>query len=182
MISIKLIWSTDPNDYIGYKDNLIWSCKKDFNHFSSVTTGFKNNAIVMGRKTHESIGSILPNRLNIILTKDKSYQLNQNDPNITDACICHSIREVIEHCEQHNINILWVIGGKEIYEQFIELADEVVVTHYDQYTPLLKDLTQFTPDLSDFTEYLSDTYTDIDKQTGYKLTFTVSFKRRNLCV
>ena len=65
----KLIVAFDKKRGIG-KNNLIpWYLKEDLKHFAKLTIGNKNNAIVMGRKTYESIGKDLPNRYNIIISK-----------------------------------------------------------------------------------------------------------------
>jgi len=72
----------------------------------------------MGRKTFESIGKPLPNRLNIILTKDKSFQ--------KDGCLIYnSIDDVLPLFEKQN---LWVIGGGEIYRQFMDKSDKIELT------------------------------------------------------
>ena len=68
--------------------------------FRESTKGIGNNAIVMGRKTHESIGMILPKRVNIILTRNKEYESPVLDISKTNLIIKHDIDSVIEHCKK----------------------------------------------------------------------------------
>lgn len=173
--NIKMIWSTDPNGYIGDGNNLIFHSKEDLKLFKRLTTGNGNNAVVMGRRTFESLGSKpLPNRLNIVLSKDESFgfDLELGDM-LMDLHLSRSIRDVLLTCEEHNIEELWVIGGKEIYEQFIELSNELVITNFDQYGNIKPDRAiQFLPDLSQFELYHSETISDSH------LTGAISYWRR----
>lgn len=176
MLSIKLIWSTDPNGYIGYKDGLLFKCKKDLQMFKEITVGNYCNAVVMGRKTFESIGSKpLPDRLNIVLSKDENFEFNSElGDKLQELHLSRNIRSVIEVCEEHNIEHLWVIGGKEIYEQFIELADEIVVTYFNQYSLFdPEEYVQFLPDLSQFKEYFNEVYSDKDELSNKEVTFNI---------
>lgn len=184
MLSIKLIWSTDPNGYIGDGNNLIFHSKEDLKLFKRLTTGNGNNAVVMGRRTFESLGSKpLPNRLNIVLSKDESFGFDlELGDKLMDLHLSRSIRDVLLTCEQHNIEELWVIGGKEIYEQFIELANEVYVTHFNEYAEPSDNLIQFLPDLTQFREIVIldelDHCSDIDYKTNKPLTMFNRFLRR----
>lgn len=141
---VNMIWSTDPNGYIGTGTDLIFINQEDTKHFREVTTGSGNNAVVMGRRTYESIGNALPDRLNLVLTKNREYTSK-------DVIIAHSIIEVLNQCKEHNIEELWVVGGKEIYQQFIELAERLVITKWEQYALPYTKYIQYLPDLSDFT-------------------------------
>ena len=70
-MKISMIVAMDNDCGIGFDNKLPWSVKEDMKFFRESTKGMGNNAIVMGRKTHESIGMILPKRVNIILTRNK---------------------------------------------------------------------------------------------------------------
>lgn len=127
MIDIKMIWSTDPNGYIGHNNELLFKDKQDLANFKKLTIGEGFNCVVMGRKTFESIGSKpLPNRLNVVLTKDRNYYPDE------DVLILHSVREVLQYCEQEGFDTLWVIGGEKIYEQFLELSNDLYVSHFNE--------------------------------------------------
>lgn len=174
---IKMIWSTDPNEYIGTDKSLIHTCKHDLRNFKELTIGSGNNAIVMGRVTYESIGSKpLPNRLNIILSKNENFRFDlELGEQLMDCHLSRNILDVLNTCEEHNIDTLWVIGGKEIYEQFIELSSELVITNFDQYGNIEPEKAiQFLPDLSQFELYHSENIID-----NY-LTGSINYWRRVL--
>lgn len=117
---ISLIVACDLNHAIGYKNQLLVKLPNDMKHFRRLTEG---NICVMGRKTFESIGYPLPNRTNIILTRDRNYS--------TEGCYIYNSIEDILH-EYHNYgegkSNVYICGGSEIYEQFIPYADRIYIT------------------------------------------------------
>lgn len=133
-MKICMISAMDNAGGIGKNNRMPWSLKEDMTFFRKSTTGMGNNAIVMGRKTHESIGMFLPKRENIILTRKTTYQ----SPILKTAMVCltpvimHDIQSVIEYCNNKKIFTLWVIGGAEIYKLFMDVADELYLTKIDQ--------------------------------------------------
>jgi dihydrofolate reductase len=117
---IKLIVAMDPNQLIGKNNQLPWNIKEDLTHFKETTTG---HAIVMGRKTFESIGRPLPNRINYILTRDKSYKLDH-----ADVKVIYDINELLGQYKGSE-KTLFVIGGEQVYSLFLEHCDELIVSH-----------------------------------------------------
>lgn len=102
----------DKNRGIGYNNQLPWFIKEDLLHFYKLTTQ-KKSAIIMGRKTWESLPKKpLPKRLNIILSKQQPIQNN--------ATIFYfkSISDLLKHPWKNNMNF-FVIGGETIYQEFI---------------------------------------------------------------
>jgi len=111
---INIIVATSKNRVIGNNNSLIWSLPADLKRFKQITTG---NTVVMGRKTYESIGKPLPNRRNIIITRDTNY--------LVDNCeIVNSLEEALMLCN----NDCFIIGGGEIYKQSIDIADKIYLT------------------------------------------------------
>lgn len=107
------------NRVIGNKGRLPWKLTEDMRHFVKITTGFP---VVMGRKTFESIGKPLKNRTNIILTRNESYQ--------KEGCIIyHDIEKIVNDFGKEN---LMVIGGEELYRQFLPYAERIYLTFIDQ--------------------------------------------------
>jgi dihydrofolate reductase len=93
---------------------LIWKLSSDLKRFKELTTG---HPVVMGRKTYESIGKPLPNRRNIIITRNLEYEVN--------GC------EVVSSLEEALLltnNDCFIIGGGEIYKQSLEVADKIYLT------------------------------------------------------
>lgn len=104
------------NRVIGVNNTLPWHISEDLKHFKSLTTG---HTIIMGRKTYESIGRPLPNRRNIVISRntEASYE---------GAEVVHSIEDAFSICK--NDNEVFVIGGSNIYEQALSLVDYIYIT------------------------------------------------------
>jgi dihydrofolate reductase len=117
---IKLIVAHDSKNVIGYKNTIPWQNKEDLNLFKNIT---KNNTVVMGRKTWESLPfKPLKNRVNIIVT---SQPLAVDEENVA---FVKSIYEAIAH---HKVrNDIYIIGGASIYEQALQMdiVDEALVS------------------------------------------------------
>jgi dihydrofolate reductase len=115
---IKVIVATSKNRVIGNDNSLIWHLPADLKHFKKLTT---DNTIVMGRKTYESIGKPLPNRRNIIITRQENYN--------PDGCeVVNSLEESLLLCAED----CFIIGGGEIYKQSINIADKIYLTLVDE--------------------------------------------------
>ncbi|MGC7561299.1 dihydrofolate reductase [Pasteurella sp. PK-2025] len=143
MISIKLIWSTDLNGVIGSTDgSLVYHDSTDMKHFKKTTIGNGRNAIVMGRKTAESIGHILKGRRNIILSGAGTLS------NLSGfASYIPSPYHALRICEKDDYDELWVIGGAETYNLFLPFSEELIVTTF-HFKSEFKDPVIFKPDLS----------------------------------
>lgn len=113
----SIIVAKSSNNIIGLNNDLPWHIPEDLKHFRELTTQ-KNSAVVMGRKTYESIGKKLPNRKNIVITSKE----------LKEVTCCKTIKESIVLCESLNIENLFFIGGKSIYEEAINFCDEMFIT------------------------------------------------------
>lgn len=115
---IKLIVATDNKGGIGKDNQLLWHLPNDLKRFKFITN---NHVVIMGRKTFESIGKVLPNRTNVVITRNKDLVL--------DGCVmCSSLEEAIEKYANEDV---FVIGGGEIYKQALAHADVVYLTKVD---------------------------------------------------
>jgi dihydrofolate reductase len=113
---ISSIVAIDENNVIGKDNSLIWKLPRDMKHFKETTTG---HYIIMGRKTFESNGRPLPNRTNVIITKDKKYK--------AEGCvIVHSIEDALK--EAKNDSEAFIIGGGIIYELAMPFVDRIYLT------------------------------------------------------
>lgn len=102
------------NRVIGKNNSLIWNLPNDLKRFKQLTTG---SSVVMGRKTYESIGRPLPNRRNIVISRDQNLFI--------DGCdVVSSLSESLLLCN----NDCFIIGGGEIYKQTLPIADKIYVT------------------------------------------------------
>lgn len=94
---------------IGYKNQLLYRVKADMKHFRQTTTG---HIVLMGRKTHESVGRCLPNRINVVLTRNLLYK-----PLSPYVVVFHDVLGALEWCRTvHPDKTVFVVGGEGIYE------------------------------------------------------------------
>lgn len=117
-MTISLIAAASENNVIGRDNDLPWHLPKDLKFFRSKTSG---HPIIMGRKNYESIGRSLPNRLNIVITRQAGLEI--------EGCeVVGSLEEAIELGKQSDQDELFVIGGGQIYEAAMPLADRIYLT------------------------------------------------------
>ena len=135
---ISMIVAMGKNRVIGKDNQLIWRLKDDMKNFVRLTKG---NHILVGRKTFESFGKPLPNRTNLILTRNKDYHV---DGTVT----CLTVEQAIEVAKENKAKELVVCGGEEIYKMLLPKIDKLYLTVVDceldgdAYFPQI-DLTNF---------------------------------------
>ncbi|MEC8722200.1 MAG: dihydrofolate reductase [Candidatus Thermoplasmatota archaeon] len=123
-MKIKMILAMDENNTIGNDGDLPWKLKSDMKRFRELTTGDGFNAVVMGRKTWNSIPEKyrpLPDRLNIVMSRDSKLSLKGAEVALYDG-------RAIEIGYSEGCEDLWVIGGSEIYRLFYPKCDEIHLT------------------------------------------------------
>lgn len=114
---ISVIVAHDRNRVVGLNGKLPWHISEDLKWFKQVTS---NKTVLMGRKTFESLGKPLPNRNNIVLTRDSSFSCEGVE-------VINSIRDLSMQIEEE----IFVIGGSEVYKQFIPFACRLYITYID---------------------------------------------------
>jgi dihydrofolate reductase len=115
-MNINLIVAIDEKNGIGKNNLLPWHLPADLKHFKTITTG---HPIIMGRKTFDSIGKVLPNRRNIVISRQSGLV-------IPGAELCTSLNNAIELCKDEKD--VFVIGGAQIFEQALPLANVLFLT------------------------------------------------------
>jgi dihydrofolate reductase len=114
---ISFLVAMDENRIIGKDNQLPWSLPEDLKYFKRVTMG---HPIIMGRKTHESIGRVLPGRENIVITRQLNYQ--------SEGCtVFYSVQELVKYCREQDTEV-FVIGGAEIFNEMFTFADRLYIT------------------------------------------------------
>mgnify|MGYP000910511862 CR=1 FL=1 len=151
---ISIIVAISKNNVIGKNNSLPWYYPSDLQYFKKTTL---NKKVVMGRKTFYSIleknHKPLPNRTNIVVTRNKDFSY-------TGVIVIHNL---IDFLKQPHEEEIFIIGGKEIYEQALPYVDRLYITHIDEayegdtYFPTI-----------DFSQYHL-----ISKQDDGKLSFCV---------
>lgn len=119
---IVAIAAVADNGVIGSGDDMVWHIPEDFRRFKSVTTG---NTVVMGRRTHEGIGRVLPNRRIIVVTRDHSW----SDEGVE---VAHSMEDALEMAAQTPERTCYIGGGGEIYREAWPYLTELDITHVHQ--------------------------------------------------
>ncbi len=115
-MTISIIVAMSENRVIGRDGDLPWRIPNDLKRFKRLTMG---HHIVMGRKTYESIGLLLPGRTTVIVTR-------QSDYNVPGAMVVGSLPEALQAAKDDDE--LFIVGGGQIYEQAVSLADRMYLT------------------------------------------------------
>ena len=118
---VKLIVAVGKKNQIGLNGTMPWSLSSDLKNFKKLTT---NQIVIMGRKTFDSIGKALPNRLNFIVTSQPE------NIKAFEVCSFPSIEKAMSKAREIDKDI-YIIGGSSIYEQMFHLADEMIITKVD---------------------------------------------------
>lgn len=140
---------------IGKHNELLWHISDDLRRFKNLTVG---HPVVMGRKTFESIGHPLPDRMNIVITKNEHYAPK-------NVHVVHSLPEAIEHGSKFASDI-FIIGGGQIYQESLPMADILHLT-------LVKDESPgdtYFPDWNSFGKKLTEER-KVDPKSGLHFTW-----------
>jgi len=115
-MTISIIVAVAENNVIGQGNRLIWHISEDLKRFKNLTTG---HHIIMGRKTYESIGKALPNRISVVISRNKNL--------IAPGCIVvDSLQKAFEISREDSE--VFIIGGGEIYKQALPFTDKIYLT------------------------------------------------------
>jgi len=114
---ISLLVAYDLNRVIGIDNKMPWHIPEELKYFKKVTMG---KAIIMGRKTFESIGRPLPGRLNIVVTRNEDYMA-------AGAEVVHDLQKAIERGNRYSDEVV-IIGGAEIFNLSMDFADRLYIT------------------------------------------------------
>ncbi|MDO8659450.1 MAG: dihydrofolate reductase [Candidatus Parcubacteria bacterium] len=145
---ISLIAAIGKNNELGKNNALVWSMPNDLKYFREKTSG---HPVIMGRKTFEAIGRPMPNRRNIIITRDVDYKKEGIE-------VVHSLEESLNLVRNEIANgeparnashsdaggEVFIIGGEEIFKQSMNIADRLYITHIDASD---KDADTFFPEI-----------------------------------
>lgn len=164
---ITLIAAIAKNNALGYQNKLLWHLPDDLKNFKNIT---QHNVVIMGRKTYESIGKPLPNRVNIVV----SSTLSSNNENLK---ITKNISEAIALAKEYHKEI-FIIGGGKIYKESLPLADKLHLTLIHA-TPNNADT--FFPEI-DFThwELISETFHKKDEKHSVCFSYRTYKRIKNI--
>lgn len=115
-MTMSILVAHDQQRVIGYKNALPWHIPNDLKHVKQLSTG---HTLVMGRKTFESIGKPLPNRKNVVLTRDNNFKPDGVE-------VIHTIDDIY-NLEGH----VFIFGGQTLFEVMIDKVDDMYITVVD---------------------------------------------------
>jgi len=115
---ISIIVAADQNKAIGKNNSLPWHLPNDLKFFKNKTMG---HHMIMGRKTLESIGKVLPGRTSVVITRQKNFAFH-------GAVVVNSVKDALTYVAEHEKEEAFVIGGAEIINQMIRYADTIYYT------------------------------------------------------
>lgn len=130
---LSIIVATAKNNVIGKDNQLIWHLPEDLKRFKRLTTG---KTIIMGRKTFESLGRVLPNRKHVILTKSPDYKVEHEEVEVVNE-----VSDLAPYINSEEEN--FVIGGGTIYQLLMSHASRLYITKIekefegDTYFPII---------------------------------------------
>ena len=116
-MKISLIVAMASNRVIGLNNKMPWHLSADLKKFKKITMG---SPILMGRKTHESIGKPLPGRANIIISRNLDYR--------QEGCLVFNDLKTALDQTCTNAEEIFVIGGSDLYEAILPMADAIYLT------------------------------------------------------
>jgi len=120
--AIALVVAASLNDVIGADGGMPWRLPSDLKRFRELTMG---KPIIMGRKTHESIGRPLDGRVNIVVTRQRDYAP-------TDVTVCANLDEAVARgraaASSDGVDEIYIIGGGQIYRAAMDIADRIYLT------------------------------------------------------
>lgn len=123
MKTLSLIVALAKNNVIGNKNALPWHLPEDLKRFRALTMG---HHIIMGRKTYESLGRLLPGRTTVIVSRSKDYA-------VPGALVANSLKAAVALCGKDNE--VFLIGGAELYREGLQLADRLYLTEIEAEFP-----------------------------------------------
>jgi dihydrofolate reductase len=116
---VSIIVAIDQENGIGKDNQLLWHLPNDLKFFKKTTSG---NTIIMGRKTYDSIGRPLPNRRNIVISRNQDLKIEGIE-------VFENINSALEACQTKSE--VFIIGGGEIYKQALPLTSKIYLTKVD---------------------------------------------------
>jgi dihydrofolate reductase len=114
---VSLIVALSENRVIGRNQKLPWHLPEDLKRFKRITTG---HPVIMGRKTYESIGRLLPGRENVIVSRNPNFRVD-------GAVMAASVEDALKRFERGDQEV-FILGGGEIFSQTISCADRIYMT------------------------------------------------------
>ncbi len=165
-MKINIIAARSENNVIGFKGRIPWKVPSDLQYFKDITLG---HYIIMGRKTFDSINKKpLPERTNIVISKNLKYEIPEG------VILTSSLEKALKIAEIAGEKNVFIVGGQQIYNLAIPLADKIYITEIDCKINGDTFFPEF--DGKEWQEIGSDSHSS-DEKNEYNFTFRI-LKRR----
>jgi dihydrofolate reductase len=157
---ISHIVAVSENNVIGKNNRLPWQMPADMAYFNIITKG---HYVIMGRKNYESEGKALKERVNIVITRNRKFKIN-------DGIVVHSLKDALDIPRENKEEEVFIVGGGTIYELSVDITDRIYLTRI--HTIIQGDV--FYPEL-DKTDWklLSETFNKKDNRNPFNYTFCI---------
>lgn len=162
-MNISMLVAADEKNGIGINNQLLCHLPADLKYFKTLTTG---HCVVMGRKTFDSIGKPLPNRTNIVITRNKTLD-------IPGCKMAGSVEEAFELARAQGEQELFIIGGGVIFEETLNAADRIYLTRIHH----VFEADTFFPDITRHFTLVKEERHEADEKNAYPFSFQV-FERK----
>jgi len=154
---ITLVAAIGEKNELGKENDLLWHLPDDFKRFKNITS---HHFIIMGRKTFESLPNPLPNRVHIVMTRNRNYGKE-------DAVVVRNMTEALQKAKSKKE--IFIIGGGEIFKEGLKIADKMELTRVHATFP---DADTFFPEFSkEDWELVSEEFHDKDERHKYSFTY-----------
>jgi dihydrofolate reductase len=157
-MKVSIIVAVAENGVIGKNNKLIWRLSDDLKNFKRITTG---HFIIMGRKTYESIGKPLPNRTNLILSRNKNF-------NAEGCIVLDSLDKALTYSYKHRQDEVFLIGGAQLYHAVIDKADKLYLTRVHAKP----DGDAFFPEI-DYSKWMEISHNTVNKNEKNEFDFEI---------
>ncbi len=158
---LSMVVAIAENNVIGRDGTLIWHVPKDLKNFKEITMN-GTATMIMGRKTFESLGRVLPGRKHIVLTRNMDYKVDH-----PDVKVIHTYEEIKPYQEADEE--YYVIGGGQLFNDLLPHTDRLYITWIGQSWPG----DTYFPEIPSGEFDLTDEWEDTDEATGIKLDFAI---------
>lgn len=162
---LSIIVAVSDNGVIGTEGKLPWNLPSEMAYFRQTTVG---HPIIMGRVTHESIGKALPDRLNVVITRDRAYKAAKG------CTVVSSLQSALSLPEIRTADEVFIIGGESINQQALPITDRLYLTRVAAH---IKGDKFFRYDPKDWQQVWSQKH-KADKDNKYDYEFTVLERRK----
>jgi dihydrofolate reductase len=161
---LSLLVAADENNLIGNQNKLPWHLPDDLKYFKNLSWAMP---VIMGRKTFESVGKVLPGRQNIIITRNREWKY-------AGADVVHTIEDAISLAEKRSVLEIFIIGGAEIFKTSMDRAERIYMTRIHH----VFEGDVYFPEISNDTwELKKEVFREKDEKNLYDHSFQVWEKR-----